>query len=55
MKYEPFTIRHYVYDNSPMLKGNGFDGLRIGDTREEAEEFIAFINQLVVWHNRTEG
>lgn len=37
---EPFVVKHYSADERPTLKGNGFDGLEIGETREEAEEFI---------------
>jgi hypothetical protein len=44
---EKFTIKHYCNDPHPTLKGNGFDGLVIGDYREEAEEFIEFVNKLI--------
>lgn len=44
---EPFVIKHYTSDERPTLKGNGFDGLEIGSTREEAEEFVAFVNRAI--------
>jgi len=44
---EPFIVKHYTGDEFPSIKGNGFDGLRIGDDREEAEQFIAFVNKLM--------
>jgi hypothetical protein len=40
----PFVVRHYAEDERPMIKGNGFDGLEIGEDREEAEAFISWIN-----------
>lgn len=40
----PFVVRHYTDDERPSIKGNGFDGLEIGEDRQEAEEFIAWIN-----------
>jgi hypothetical protein len=44
---EKFIIKHYAEDPHPTLKGNGFDGLVIGDYRKEAEEFIEFVNKLI--------
>lgn len=44
---EPFVVKHYSADERPTLKGNGFDGLEIGETREEAEEFVDQINRLI--------
>jgi hypothetical protein len=41
---EDFVVKHYSTDQRPILKGNGFDGLEIGDTREEAEEFVRWVN-----------
>jgi hypothetical protein len=41
---EPFVVRHYSTDERPTIKGNGFDGLEVGETREEAEAFVAFVN-----------
>ena len=40
----PFAIKHYTADLRPTIKGNGFDGLEIGESREEAEEFVAWVN-----------
>lgn len=42
---EPFVVKHYYQDLSPTIKGNGFDGLRVGDDREEAEEFVTWVNK----------
>ena len=42
---EPFVVRHYASDDYPSIKGNGFDGLQVGEDREEAEEFIAWVNK----------
>jgi hypothetical protein len=44
---EPFIVKHYSEDERPTIKGNGFDGLEIGQDRAEAEEFVAFVNGLV--------
>jgi len=41
-----FIIKQYSKSEGPILKGNGFDGLKIGDNRDEAQEFIDFINTL---------
>lgn len=41
---ERFTIKQYNTNERPIIKGFGFDGLSLGDEREEAEEFISFIN-----------
>ena len=41
---EPFVVKHYVSDERPMIKGNGFDGLEIGEDREEAQAFVDWIN-----------
>jgi hypothetical protein len=41
---EPFVVKHYTADLRPTIKGNGFDGLEIGISREEAEEFVAWVN-----------
>ena len=43
---EQFVVKHYVSDLQPTIKGNGFDGLSIGYDREEAEDFITFVNGL---------
>jgi hypothetical protein len=49
-KQEPvaFVVKHYVNDDRPSIKGNGFDGLEIGYTREEADEFIAWVNTHII-------
>lgn len=39
-----FVVKHYRVDDRPSLKGNGFDGLEIGETRDEAEDFIHWVN-----------
>lgn len=44
---EPFSIKHYSADERPIIKGNGFDGLEIGRNRDEAMEFVAFVNALI--------
>ena len=41
---EKFIVKHYVYDKRPSIKGNGFDGLEIGEDRDEAQEFIDYVN-----------
>lgn len=41
---EPFVVKHYEGDTFPTIKGNGFDGLQVGEDRLEAEEFISWIN-----------
>jgi len=46
-KPHPFVVKHYSSDERPMIKGNGFDGLEIGENRQEAEEFIAWINERI--------
>lgn len=42
---ETFVVRHYGDTAHPIIKGNGFDGLTIGDYREEAQEFVDKINK----------
>ena len=42
---QPFVVRHYTEDERPTIKGNGFDGLEIGEDREEAEAFVTWINE----------
>ena len=44
MNNEPFIVKHYTSEEGPIIKGNGFDGLRIGEDREEAEDFVKWIN-----------
>lgn len=42
-----FVVRHYGDDPHPTIKGNGFDGLVVGNYREEAEDFIRWVNDLI--------
>lgn len=44
---DKFIIKQYSKEERPILKGNGFDGLEIGEDREEAQEFIDFINKAI--------
>lgn len=44
---EKFIVKHYQVDERPTIKGFGFDGLEIGNDREEAEEFVDFINSIL--------
>lgn len=48
---EKFIIKHYADTPHPIIKGNGFDGTVIGDFRDEAEDFINFVNELVEHRN----
>lgn len=41
---ESFVVKHYSVDERPTIKGNGFDGLEVGHDRQEAEEFVSWIN-----------
>lgn len=41
---EPFVVKHYSEDERPTIKGNGFDGIEVGEDREEAQGFIDFVN-----------
>lgn len=41
---KPFAVRYYTEDHNPTLKGNGFDGLVLGRTLREAEEFVNWVN-----------
>jgi hypothetical protein len=41
---EPFVVKHYSSDERPIIKGNGFDGLEVGEDRDEAEHFIQWLN-----------
>jgi hypothetical protein len=41
---EPFVVKHYGSDAHPSIKGNGFDGLVLGENREEAQDFIDWVN-----------
>ncbi len=44
---EKFIVKHYSEDKRPTIKGNGFDGLEIGEYRDGAEEFVNFINKVI--------
>ena len=44
---EQFIVKHYSEDERPMLKGHGFDGLTIGDDRQEAQEFVDYLNTML--------
>lgn len=44
---EQFVVKHYSDDERPIIKGNGFDGWEVGTSREDAEEFIDFVNNLI--------
>jgi len=44
---EHFVVKHYSEDAHPSIKGNGFDGLVIGNNRSEAEDFINWINAVI--------
>lgn len=41
---EPFVVKLYAGTDRPSIKGNGFDGLQIGEGREDAQEFVDWIN-----------
>jgi hypothetical protein len=43
----PFIVKQYSDGERPIIKGNGFDGLEIGEDREEAERFVAFVNAAI--------
>jgi len=54
---EMFVIKNYEGDGHPTIKGNGIDGLIIGEEREEAEEFIDAVNKAIfnydaIWEER---
>ena len=44
---EPFVVKHYSEDERPTIKGNGFDGLEVGEDREEAQRSIDSVNAAV--------
>jgi hypothetical protein len=44
----PFVVRHYIGERRPSIKGNGFDGLEVGADREEAEQFVAWVNAHII-------
>jgi formylglycine-generating enzyme required for sulfatase activity len=43
-RQEPFVVKHYSGDERPIIKGNGFDGLEVGQDREEAQAFADWVN-----------
>ena len=43
-RQEPFVVKHYSGDERPIVKGNGFDGLEVGQDREEAQAFADWVN-----------
>jgi hypothetical protein len=42
---EPFVVKHYASDERPSIKGNGFDGLEVGEDRQDAEDFVKWLNE----------
>lgn len=44
---ERFAVKRYSSDDRPIIKGFGFDGLEVGLDREDAEEFVSFINSIL--------
>ena len=44
---EQFIVKHYSEDERPTLKGHGFDGLVIGDERQEAQDFVDYLNTIL--------
>lgn len=42
---EPFVVKQY--DDVCIVKGNGFDGQELGTERDDAEDFIGFVNRLI--------
>jgi hypothetical protein len=50
---KPFVVKHYSADERPTIKGNGFDGLEVGQDREEAEAFITFVNSAITATQRS--
>lgn len=53
-----FIVKHYTSDEFPTIKGNGFDGLVVGEDREDADEFIGFVNDVIsalIWATKLIG
>lgn len=48
---ENFRIKQCDKSERPTLEGNGFDGLEIGGSRGEAEDFISYVNGLINLYN----
>lgn len=44
---EQFIVKHYSEDERPTIKGHGFDGLVIGDDRQEAQDFVDYLNTML--------
>lgn len=44
---QKFIVKCYEGDNNPTVKGNGLDGTILGDSREDAEEFLSPINKMI--------
>ena len=44
MSAEHFIVKFYTADEGPTIKGNGFDGTRVGDDRQDAEELTTWVN-----------
>lgn len=42
---EKFIVKHYAGQAHPIVKGNGFDGIVLGESKEEAQDFVDFINK----------
>lgn len=42
---ELFSVKQY--DDVCVAKGNGFDGQELGEIREDAEDFIGFVNRCI--------
>jgi len=42
---ESFAVKQY--DDICIVKGNGFDGQELGMDREDAEDFIGFVNRSI--------
>lgn len=47
---ERFVVKSY--GERPILKGNGFDGIPVGDTREEAQRFVDWLNSILLGASR---
>jgi len=44
---DKFVVKKYEGEQYPIIKGNGFDGLEVGQDREDAEAFILFVNNIM--------
>lgn len=52
----PLCVKHYTDEPHPCIKGCGFDGLVVGNYREEAQTFVDFVNDLIEYkleHHRS--